>query len=209
MAAKIRNFTKQNGQVMASKIPRALLRTYRPQQAWLAHGSELHGVDHLMRVFILQELICDKLEAAGQKIDRQVTRWASIVHDVGRVDDGLDLDHGWRSAAWVKEHLANDMSPEMMDAVTYCIHWHVPPDSEAPVMTPELQVLKDADSLDRVRFDGLDPSYLRTAAARELIQTATQLELLSREVLSYEAFSYEALTYEAVVAAAEQLGLIA
>lgn len=109
------------------------------------------------------------------RVNREVMRYAAMTHDVGRVDDGLDLDHGRRSAEWIAEHLTDRMSPETLDAVTYCVHWHVPPDSEAPVMTTELQVLKDAVGLDRVRLGDLDPSYLRTAPARELIDIAKRL----------------------------------
>ena len=67
------------------------------------------------------------------------------------------------------------MTPELLDTVTYIVHWHVPPDHEAPVMTTELQVLKDADGLDRVRLGDLDPTFLRTDVAPELIDIAQDL----------------------------------
>lgn len=156
-------------------IPEQLIRKFEPKSSWLSHDSDLHGVDHMARVFILQELICSKLEDQGIAINREVVRWAATTHDVGRIDDGVDLEHGRRSAKWIKENLYDQMSPEMLDMVTYTVHWHVPPDYEAPKMTTELKALKDADALDRVRLGDLDTSYLRTDAALELISLAEDL----------------------------------
>lgn len=156
-------------------IPIELAMKYRPHTSWLSHESEIHGIDHMTRVFILQELICDRLEEQGITVNREATRWAAMAHDVGRVDDGIDAQHGRRSAEWIKNNLSGRMSPELLDTVTYIVHWHVPPDHEAPVMTTELQVLKDADGLDRVRLGDLDPAFLRTDVALELIDIAQDL----------------------------------
>lgn len=182
-------------------ISRELVLKYEPKSSWLSHDSEIHGVDHMARVFILQELICEKLENLGITVDREVTKWASMAHDVGRVDDGLDLEHGRRSAQWIKDHLSEKMSPELMDKVTYTVHWHVPSDNEAPVMTPELQVLKDADALDRVRLGDLDPTYLRTEVSPGLIGVAEYLYQSYLENKTDDDFG-------SVVKAAESLGLI-
>lgn len=156
-------------------VPEKLVRDFEPQHKWLSHDSLIHGVDHMTRVFILQELICDKLEAQNISVNREALRWAASTHDVGRVDDGIDPNHGRNSTQWIKEHLSEQMSPEMLDVVTYIVHWHVPPDREAPVMTAELKVLKDADALDRVRIGDLDKRFLRTNAALELINIAEDL----------------------------------
>lgn len=185
-------------------IPEQLLRDFEPQESWLAHDSYIHGVGHLSRVFILQELICNLLEEQGIVVNREATRWAAMAHDVGRVDDGLDLDHGRRSAEWIKDNLHSHMSPELLDIVTYIVHWHVPSDDEAPEMTIELQVLKDADGLDRVRLGDLNPSYLRTGAARELIDIATKLHEAS---LPSEPDRYIE-TFEDIIRASRELNLI-
>lgn len=178
-----------------------LLRKFEPHQSWLMHDSYLHGVGHMARVFVLQELICDGLQTQGVAVNRTATRYGAMAHDVGRVDDGPDVQHGRRSAAWMKDHLAEKMSPEDLDVATYIVHWHVPPDSEAPVMTTELQVLKDADGLDRVRLGDLDPSYLRTDVAKGLVKTAQKLYDASHPSDARE-------TFEDVVAAAKKLGLV-
>ena len=94
----------------------------------MRQDSYLHGPAHMMRVFILQELICDQLERQAITVDREATRWATSVHDIGRVDDGLDLEHGRRSAEWMNANIPSGLSPETIDIATYIVHWHVPSD---------------------------------------------------------------------------------
>lgn len=186
----------------SGKIPETLLRQFEPQQSWLAHDSHIHGVDHMTRVFILQELICEQLVQQGIVVNRTATRYATMAHDVGRLNDGRDLEHGTRSSAWMKENLADKMSPEDLDVATYIVHWHVPPDDEAPEMTTELKVMKDADGLDRVRLGDLDASYLRTHAARGLVGIATELEQRT------SVARFGPASFEQVLHAAKQLGLV-
>lgn len=186
------------------QIPQELLYDFEPQESWLAHDSEIHGVGHMARVFILQELICNQLEDEGTAVNRQATRFGAMAHDVGRHDDGRDLEHGRRSAEWMQENLADKMPPETLDVATYIVHWHVPPDDEAPVMTTELKVLKDADGLDRARLGDLDPSYLRTNAAKNLVKVAQQLYEASQRGDGNQGKD----TFETVLEAAKQLKLI-
>lgn len=182
-------------------VPLRLIQKFEPKSIWLSHESNVHGVDHMTRVFIFQEFICDKLEAQGVAVNREALRWASITHDVGRIDDGLDMDHGRRSAKWIKDNLSDQMSPEVLDTVTYIVHWHVPSDNEAPVMTTELKVLKDADALDRVRLGDLDLRYLRTDTAKTLARVSTDL---------YQSYINEDTdnTFDSVVKVAQGMGLI-
>lgn len=187
----------------SSLIPKRLLYEFETQEAWLMHDGLLHGVPHMTRVFILQELICDRLEEQGTVVNRHAIRWAASVHDVGRLDDGIDLEHGRRSAEWMRKNQPQSMSAEAVDIATYIVHWHVPHDSDAPVMTTELKVLKDADGLDRVRLGDLDESYLRTDAARNLVQTARQLCEASLPSQPSERESFTT-----VLSAAIRLGLV-
>lgn len=190
---------------MANYVPisKELLHRYKTKKGWMGHESLLHGTGHMGRVFILQELICDQLEREGVVVNREATRWAASVHDIGRVDDGLDLDHGTRSAEWMKAHVPAGMSPETVDIATYIVHWHVPEDSEAPEMTTELKILKDADGLDRVRLGDFDESYLRTDAAHGLIEVAEQLC-----EASIPSDPHEQESFQTVLTAAIKLGLV-
>lgn len=186
-------------------IPEKLFKKFETNESWLVHKSELHGVTHMARVFILQELICEQLVSEGTEIDRQAVRFAAMAHDVGRVNDGTDPDHGRRSAEWMKRHLAGlFMTPETMDLATYAVYWHVPPDHAAQVMTPELMTLKDADGLDRVRLGDLDIDYLRTEAAVNLAAIAEELYVLSMKYRKGEGTP----AFLSVLNAAVQLGLI-
>ena len=186
------------------QITQELLYDFEPQESWLAHDSDIHGVGHMTRVFILQELICNHLESEGVVIDRQATRFAAMAHDVGRHDDGRDLEHGRRSAEWMQQNLAGKLSSETLDVATYIVHWHVPHDDEAPVMTTELKVLKDADGLDRARLGDLNPSYLRTTAAKDLVDVAQRLYEASLPTDS----SQQKETFTDVLKAAKRLGLV-
>lgn len=187
--------------IVKQPISEQLLRDFKPKKTWLLHDSLVHGVDHMARVFILQELICDRLEMQTTTVNRKALRWASSTHDARRIDDGVDLDHGRRSAQWIKDKLADQMTPEMLDIVTYLVHWHVPSDNEAPIMTTELQVLKDADALDRVRLGDLDIRYLRTDAARSMVDLAESLFVSYENIRSDDAF-------DSVIKAAQINGLV-
>lgn len=186
---------------MRKSVSEQLLRKYEPKITWLKHDSNLHGVGHMTRVLILQELICNVLYETGVKLNRTALRYASMAHDVGRIDDGYDPEHGRRSVAWMNQHLTNKMSPEDLDVATYIVHWHVPPDNEAPVMTPELKVLKDADGLDRVRLNDLDTNYLRIDGSKGLVDIAQQLHRLSCDDGKKDSF-------EAVISAAKQMRIV-
>lgn len=123
--------------------------------------------------------------------------------DLGRVDDFEDPSHGMNSAKWMKDNLTNVLAPETLDTATYIVHWHSLPDGEAPVMTTELKVLKDADGLDRARLGDMDESYLRSDVSKSLIGTAQKLFEASKQ----GNFS-EAETFEDVIKACRVLGLI-
>ena len=184
-------------------ISEELLRRFETKESWLVHKSELHGVAHMTRVFLLQEIICEQLEQDGIAINREAVRFAAMAHDVGRLNDNSDPYHGERSAEWMKTHLADKISPETMDLATYAVHWHVPSDYAAPVMTPEITALKDADSLDRVRLGDLDPSYLRTDIAKGLVATAQALF-----EASLPASLEDEQTFETVAHGAIKLGIV-
>jgi uncharacterized protein len=185
-------------------ISEQLLRDFEPKQKWLSHDSMLHGPGHLSRVFILQELICTQLESTGIRITRVALRGAAMAHDVSRLDDGLDPEHGTRSAKWIHDNLASKMSPEILDTATYIVHWHVPSDSEAPVLTTELKVLKDADALDRARLGDLNPSYLRTDVAKGMIELAQKLYEYSQNYYD----SGQSDTFDSVLNAAKRMGIV-
>lgn len=136
-------------------------------------------------------------------MNREAVRYAAMAHDVGRVNDFEDPGHGMNSAKWMKDNLANILTTETLDIATYIVHWHSLSDSEAPVMTTELKVLKDADGLDRVRLGDMNESYLRLDVSKSLIDTAQQLFKASKQS-NYS----EIETFDDVVKACREMGLI-
>ncbi len=156
-----------------------LLDCYEQQDHWfLGPPSRIHGRSHAARVLIWANTIAHWMMQDGHSVDLEVVRWAAVLHDVRRLDDGKDTEHGERSAAWIRSgRVATPLllSLAQQEHIANCCQWHVPPDNAAPEMTSELRCLKDADSLDRVRLHDLDVRYLRTTYARLLVPHAKAL----------------------------------
>jgi HD superfamily phosphodiesterase len=162
------------------------LDKYQPQEEWYLHNSwsGLHGIDHAARVLVWADQIGHWMNEQGTPVDLEVVRWAATLHDVRRVSDGYDLEHGERAATWIKEEAARlpfTFDEKQLECTCYCCRWHVPHDHLAPAMTPELTCLKDADGLDRVRLGDLKSNYLRTPYAKSLTTWAEDLFRLSQQ----------------------------
>ena len=83
----------------------ASLADYLPDDGWFRFNPRgIHGAPHTTRVLVWAEVLADALAAPGA-IRREELRWAAAIHDIGRVDDGIDPGHGVRSAEWVRRHL--------------------------------------------------------------------------------------------------------
>lgn len=148
------------------------LQNYWPQEVWFAHPSQIHGINHSVRVLILQEILALHLIKSDCILDQEALRWAAATHDIGRIDDGLDLDHNERSGHLAQEYLKDIVPEEVIKEVQYLNRWHNINEELIPNLTNELKVLKDADSLDRVRLSDLDIRYLHFPQAKELVSFA-------------------------------------
>lgn len=146
------------------------LDTYEPSVQWYLHApSNIHGLGHAARVLVWADVLGRWMIERGEVLDLDVVRWAAVLHDIRRMDDGRDLPHGERAGQWIQENRQKihfPLTEFQLDSVTYCCKWHVSPDRQAPTLTPELICLKDADALDRVRVG--DIAFLRTQRARAL-----------------------------------------
>jgi hypothetical protein len=155
------------------------LNTYRPSPSWFAHNPYgIHGIGHAARVLVWANLIGQQVRANGIPLSLEVVRWAAVLHDVGRLSDGWDKGHGARSADWVvknRDNLPFTLPDDLFDRVLLCCRWHEITDQDIPTMTAELICIKDADGLDRVRINDLNPDYLRSEAARLLVAQAWSL----------------------------------
>ncbi len=176
------------------------LQPYVADEGWFRFNPQgIHGAPHTTRVLVWSEAIADLLGRPGA-VRREELRWAAAVHDVGRVDDGIDRGHGGRSAAWVRERLVTERplaSGLDLDVVAELCRWHEVRDQDIPGLTLELLILKDADALDRARLRDLDPGRLRLASSLGLVDAAARLERATDR--------YGEVTPEEVLHAAERL----
>lgn len=149
-------------------------RKYKPAAVWFSHDPYgIHGLGHIARVFIWADRIGKDMKKRGIEIDLEVVRWAAALHDIGRVADGFDTGHGTRSAQWIMNHrhssLLNHLSNDQIKKIVHCCVYHEVADEKIPGMIPELICLKDADGLDRVRINDLNPRFLRTSFAKKQV----------------------------------------
>jgi HD domain len=156
-----------------------LLDVYRPLPTWFAHNPNgIHGIGHVTRVLVWADQLARVMISRGVDVDIEAVRWAAVVHDVGRLDDGIDAQHGVRSGQWIAAHrqvIPVAIPEQQLRTIQHCCVWHVPPDRKIPHLTNELRCLKDADGLDRVRLGDLDAAYLRSDHACSLQDAAQQL----------------------------------
>jgi hypothetical protein len=156
-----------------------ILDLYEPLPTWYLHNAYgIHGIGHAARVLAWAERIGQSMIEGGTPVDLPVIRWAAVLHDVRRVDESQDPLHGQRVAKWIHEYseqIAGNLDAHQLQQVIYCCTWHVPDDHLAPKLIPELICLKDADGLDRVRLNDLNPAFLRTPSARDLCSQAQRL----------------------------------
>ena len=155
------------------------LTKYRPSPSWFAHNPHgIHGIGHAARVLVWADSIGRQLQAEGILLSLEAVRWTAVLHDAGRLSDGWDTGHGARSADWVlqnRDNLPFTLPDDLFERVLLCCRSHETSDQDISVMTPELMCIKDADGLDRVRINDLNPSFLRTETARLLVAQAWDL----------------------------------
>lgn len=144
-----------------------------------AGGSDgEHGDGHATRVLVWANVIGNWLRRRGVRLDLHAVRWAAVLHDACRLNDGPDPEHGRRAAETIQAGglvCLDDLSAESRVLLAYACSWHSLPDRLVPTMIPELICLKDADGLDQVRYGLLRRGSLRTPVARWLVPQAREL----------------------------------
>lgn len=146
-----------------------------------AQKSSIHGIEHEARVLLLTQIIAYMMKIP--LYERKILAEAAIYHDTKRVDDGVDECHGTCSRDY---YVRNTKSPNYL--VEFLCEYHCLPDEKgyaeiqnnkklkrnSSLATKLLQVFKDADGLDRVRFGirDIDLHQLRTPVAKGLTLVA-------------------------------------
>jgi len=147
------------------------------------YQSYIHGLGHIERVLLFGGLIAMKNQC--DEADTRLLLTACSYHDIGRVDDSLDDDHGKRSAEKLPSVIS--LPAEDMAFVQAAIYAHSINDTHMQDVIRNYgiydkqralniaRMLKDADALDRVRVCDLDPRFLRFPSSCQYVDFATIL----------------------------------
>ena len=155
-----------------------------------------HGISHNERVALLSFYIALKEGLSDKEIELLVE--AAKYHDIGR-KEVKGKEHGRRSADIIAEHseeiFGNDKSKNDITIIRILCIAHSTSDQEIEALNVNnsirrmINVLKDADALDRVRlprFGKIEPSYLRTDTSKTMIEASKELYKTYRQV-QYES----------------------
>lgn len=147
--------------------------------------SHIHGPDHIERVIFFAHLL-----AFHYKLDQRdtdVLRNAASLHDTKRVNDGWDTEHGHRAALESISYSYADKADDNVIQAVIAAH-----STDDKIMDETIRefikdgddfertkrlakLFKDADGLDRVRINHLDPAYLRNDFSKDLVDFAYDL----------------------------------
>lgn len=143
----------------------------------------IHGYLHMKRVFLHSMVLANKIGIIDK--DVFILSYASQYHDIGRINDGVDLEHGLRSWQKVKKlNLVSFGDNQDLLITKFIIEYHNIDDVRAlkrlknsPIQDKDrawklYSIFCDADNLDRVRIGDLDESYLRTEEAPKMVMFA-------------------------------------
>lgn len=146
-----------------------------------AMRSDYHGKPHQARVLLLTQIISELIDLP--LYERRLLASAAIYHDTQRTHDNDDEAHGAAAAQYYRD-TENCPSP----IVEFLCKYHCLPDEQGyaeiqsnkklnrkrSMVTRLYQIFKDADALDRVRFEikDLDLNQLRLPISKELTLVA-------------------------------------
>lgn len=152
------------------------------------HNADgIHGIGHTKRV-LFWALALSEFEGLNV-FDCDILSAAARYHDIGRLNDWVCEEHGFRSVSRVLEnHLLDMLDSQRFNTVAFLISYHCIDDKAAELCLREdkgiadkerawrlYKVFKDCDGLDRVRIRDLDVRYLRTKSAKAMQTAADEL----------------------------------
>lgn len=162
----------------------------------------VHGVHHILRVLFLSLVYFYHGGDVLNDEDKQVLIYFSILHDIARCHDGTDETHGDAAVDLIRRKNLRikgvHLSKKAYQIAGTIIRYHCRDDdagAEAIEKTPHfsrkdkarsirlLNICKDMDGLDRVRFNGLDYRFLRTPFAAKLPLIAGSL--VNEDILAF------------------------
>lgn len=184
-------------------------------------SSFQHNIYHIQRVMLFSQIIAQN-EGISEK-NFTLLLLAAALHDSGRTRDRKDFEHGKNSAEIAKEYIQNNInsiSEEDVKIIQIAIEYHTTQEKEkGRINITELKelcqkynvsmanlerieiissILKDADALDRTRFDTqntLNTDSLRISTARNkfLIDFAKKVNQEFARTILNSNYNYENL----------------
>ena len=174
-------------------------------------NDSIHGISHNERVALLACYIGIQENLNNEEL--RLVLEAAKYHDIGR---GFEGNHGQYSAIILdrnKKHIFSDLSKDEINTIKALCHGHSVDDKKyeeiarlygiknAEKFKRLLDIVKDADALDRVRlprFGQLEEKYLRTETSKRIIDFSKELfreyrdiqqELTNENSREYDAIS--------------------
>ena len=150
--------------------------------------DRIHGISHNERVALLACYIGVKEGLNNEEL--RLVLEAAKYHDIGR---GYEVNHGQMSATLIdrnKGYIFPNLNDDEINIVKALCHGHSVDDkkyeeiarlygiSDIEKFKRFLDIVKDADALDRVRlprFGQLDEKYLRTETSKDIIDVSREL----------------------------------
>src|SRR5690348_7499751 len=152
-----------------------------PSTSLFTHASTIHGQAHVSRVIVH----AFRLIVATGWTGEAPRLWAAVyLHDLARTHDGVCYRHGgdamkkFETLHHLRELFARGgVKDEDYPIIhTAVVHHSIPKELDRDHPHWRLtSLLKDADALDRVRIDDLDPRYLRNPEAQGMVAFAQRL----------------------------------
>ena len=145
--------------------------------------SEIHAAGHCERVLLYALIIGDEVFGDNLYVLTALAH-AAVVHDTRRLDDYLDIGHGARAAVYYRQFCDETPDIDFIPEAQLMMKYHDIDDKRGkvgikrdfygslPRMFKLYDIFKDADALDRWRLGngGLDPKYLRTEQAKNMME---------------------------------------
>jgi len=163
-------------------VARTFFDKYVPDRDWFLNDKivdSIHGLRHLLRVAVHSVLLSSNNDKIGESVVL-----ASLLHDIRRIDDKDDFDHGKRSADWfsknsdtITDQLGVELYDEALESVYFGIYYHnlsygdFSDDLDYKKHSEIVDIVKTADALDRFRLPKLkwwpDDKYLTLIPSEE------------------------------------------
>ena len=160
-----------------------LRKAYEDLNEDILFVSNIHGKDHIERVIFFAVLLSYAYEL--DDTDTNILVNAASLHDTRRVNDGWDIEHGKRAAINSIGYAngVDDSDKAILQGVIAChscddklmedtMKEFVEDESDMNRALRLAKFFKDADGLDRVRINHLDPAYLRNSYSKDLVDFA-------------------------------------